>query len=509
MVRAVPAGRAVVTTENKDNTAKGRKQLLANYKSMTAKIGRMSKQAALAAGAIGAPLVLAVKKFAEAGDKLDKMSDRTKISVESLSELQFAAEQTGTSIDDLSSSMFRATRRIGNAAMGTGPAVRALESLGLNAEDLSKLKPEKQLYVLIDALNGVGNEAQRSQFGFEVFGDQWKSIKPLIDSGTLSINELRNEAKSLGIVMTTEQASAAAELNDKMSKLSNQFKQVVVDVGGALAPALIQAAEEMQPLIKQVVEWIRNNPNLIKGIGITAASLGGLSVVLKAINIIMMANPFMLIVVGLTAAIPLVDQLNKRLGNTKEELAGIGGAFGPAEKDVIGARGQAGNARKQFEDSKKFIKAANQRRLQDPREQARLQQVFFKNLNHVAKRFKEVGDTMQKGIDKADRAKAFETASSQATSMAKDAVGRFGEVFKRGIGAAGTAIGLAAEFGQGQQLANQATQTISGGLGASALGIVRQQGARQMDQLVESNQRQEELSRRLLDEISGMRDELG
>ena len=99
MVRAVPAGRAVVTTENKDNTAKGRKQLLANYKSMTAKIGKLSKQAALGASAIAAPLALAVKKFTEQGDKIDKMAKRTGLATDDVQSLAFALEQSGSSIE--------------------------------------------------------------------------------------------------------------------------------------------------------------------------------------------------------------------------------------------------------------------------------------------------------------------------------------------------------------------------------------------------------------------------
>ena len=505
MVRAVPAGRAVVTTENKDNTAKGRKQLLANYKSMTAKIGKLSKQAALGASAIAAPLALAVKKFTEQGDKIDKMAKRTGLATDDVQSLAFALEQSGSSIEAIEPAFKALNRNLLDMSRDTATAKDNFADLGIDFESFMKLSPADRFREIAKQLKTIPDAGMRSALAVKFLGRSGADVLPLLGD----LENLESEFKDMGTAMSEEQVAAAAKLNDEMNKLNHQFKQVVVEVGGALAPAIMELAKDMQPAIKQVVEWIRNNPNLIKGIGMLVPALGGLSLALKAINIIMMANPFMLMVVGLTAAIPLVDQLNKRLGNTKEELAGIGGAFGPAEKDVIGARGQAGNARKQFEESKKFIKAANQRRLQDPREQARLQQVFFKNLNHVAKRFKEVGDTMQKGIDKAESAKAFETASSQATSMAKDAVGRFGEVFKRGIGAAGTAIGLAAEFGQGQQLANQATQTISGGLGASALGIVRQQGARQMDQLVESNQRQEELSRRLLDEISGMRDELG
>ena len=51
-----------------------------------------------AGGAVIGALGLAVSSFAKAGDEIQKMSMRTGFSTESLSEMKFALEQSGSSI---------------------------------------------------------------------------------------------------------------------------------------------------------------------------------------------------------------------------------------------------------------------------------------------------------------------------------------------------------------------------------------------------------------------------
>src|SRR5690606_28423232 len=107
---------------------------------------------AAAGAAITGPMVAAAKQFASAGDSLHKMSARTGASAQSLSELGFAAEQSGSNVDALGSAMFRMRRRIANASTGAGPAVRALRDLGLEAGKLTQLPVDEQLGVIADAL---------------------------------------------------------------------------------------------------------------------------------------------------------------------------------------------------------------------------------------------------------------------------------------------------------------------------------------------------------------------
>ena len=169
---------------------------------------------AAAVAAVGSILALG-RAFASYGDKFGKMATRTGIGAEALQELSYAAEISGTNIDSLAQALFRARRRIGNMALGGGgPAKRALETLGLDAKKLSKMSPESQFKKLVASLKKVGNEAERNQLAFEIFGDNFRDIQPLIDAGAESMDGMRERANRLGLVLGGTEIRQAEALTD-------------------------------------------------------------------------------------------------------------------------------------------------------------------------------------------------------------------------------------------------------------------------------------------------------
>lgn len=297
-----------------DAASKVLKKVSSNVSVMAKKAGEAAQRAgasmmrvggsiAAAGGAITAGLGKAVFDFSEAGDALDKMSIRTGVSVEALSELSFAAQQSGTNIDQLSQAMFRSFRRVGNAAIaGGGPAARALEELNLNAKELSKLKPEKVFEKLTDALGGVANEAERNQLGFELFGDNFRQIQPLLSQGTDGIRELREEARRLGHNLTSEQAKAAADFTDAWSRVKNTLSGVKNQIGAALAPVLTRLADRTSAIVKLVINWVRNNPHLVKTLAAVAAAVTALGTTLVALGGFATAAGFALTGLGTVAS---------------------------------------------------------------------------------------------------------------------------------------------------------------------------------------------------------------
>jgi len=279
-----------------------------------------------AGAALLAPLSAAVAHFAAAGDKLDKMSNRTRLSVSALSELEHVANATGTNIDQLGNVLFRSTRRIANAATGTGPAVRALDELNLSATDLANMGGEDRLYALVGALEGVENPGRRAQLAFEVFGDEAKAITPFLNQGVDGIKALRKEARDLGLSKTGDQAAAAAAVTDAIGRLKATLTATVFEIGAALAPAVLQALDLVQGIAVAAGRWIRENKSLvltiaaigaglvvagaaISGVGIAAVTLGlGFSAIATAIGFIgtaltLLISPAGLVVAALVAAV--------------------------------------------------------------------------------------------------------------------------------------------------------------------------------------------------------------
>ena len=184
----------------------------------------------------------AVKSFLDTGEALDKMSKRTGFSVEALGELKFAAEQSGSSIESIEKATKKMSAVIFDAGDGMKSAEEALAALGLEASDFKGLSPEAQFLELGAALKEVSSETERAALAQKVFGKAGTELLPLFDEGFEGMDKLRQQARNLGIVMSTEAAAGAAAFNDSMNELKSAALGVFRGLASELLPKLAEFA---------------------------------------------------------------------------------------------------------------------------------------------------------------------------------------------------------------------------------------------------------------------------
>ncbi|TWT69360.1 hypothetical protein [Crateriforma conspicua] len=243
------AGQAIFTLKLNDRLSSRLKSVSAGVVGIVKRIGAVGTAVSAAAAAAG---LASVKSFADFGDKIDKLSVRTRVSREALQELSFAAKLTGTNIDALAQAMFRASRRIGNAALGTGPAVRALKEIGIDAKSLAAKSPAEQFEKIAEAMEKIGNPNIRNQMGFEIFGDNFREIQPLFAAGAESIRKMRTEARELGLVLSGADISKAAMLSDQMAIANEQMRMSMVKLGASLSTTVIPAMMNLSDIMQEM-----------------------------------------------------------------------------------------------------------------------------------------------------------------------------------------------------------------------------------------------------------------
>jgi len=271
----------------------------------------------MAAGAgIVAPLLASAKSFASMGDQLDKMSNRTGIGVEALSELGYAAQLSGADLESVENGVRRMQRTIADAANGSDAAAEALARVGLSAEQLMALSPDQQFTAIAGRLNKIGDPAQRAAAAMDILGRSGTALLPMMDS----LAEAREEARRLGLVMTGEDASAAAKLNDALDRMRVSLQFLAATVGSALAPLLTELADKVAELIGPLRSWLAKNQGLV----ISALKIGT-------------------VIVGLGVAFVALGSVVSALGTVFAALGGvvsmIGTAFGVLASVVTAAMG--------------------------------------------------------------------------------------------------------------------------------------------------------------------------
>jgi len=240
-----------------------------------------TRMMAVGAGIV-APLLASAKSFASMGDQLDKMSARTGVSVESLSELGYAAQLSGASLEDVETGVRNMQRTIAGAANGSESAAEALAMVGLSAQQLMALSPDQQFMVIGKRLNEIRDPAQRAAAAMELFGRSGTTLMPMMEG----LAEARAEAKRLGVVMSTEDARAAATFNDALDRMWASLRSLVVTIGGALAPFLTELAGKVVNLVGGLRSWLAENKGFVISalkIGAVVAGIGAAFVALGAI----------------------------------------------------------------------------------------------------------------------------------------------------------------------------------------------------------------------------------
>jgi len=257
----------------------------------SAQFRKMGTGMTVAGAAIVGATTKMIGKFVETGDWIDKMSKRTGIGAEALSELAHAADISGAGLNDIEKSVKKMAKSITDADSGLTTYQRSFERLGLDWRKIADLSPEEQFTEIGGAIANLKSETEMAATAQEIFGRSGTTLLPLFKEGKEGIRKLREEAHALGVVYDTEMAESAAELKDAQTRLKESFQGVGIALSTSLAPALTEIVDKITGVITKVSDWAKKNPGLSGTIMKVTLGLGAL---------LSTMGPLMMMIPGLT-----------------------------------------------------------------------------------------------------------------------------------------------------------------------------------------------------------------
>src|SRR5574344_334876 len=183
--------------------------------------------AAVAASA--AVLVKAAQKvgetidaYAQKTDRIDKMSQSLGLTRETFQELDYAFKQNGTSLDNFGMGMKSLQELTAKAATG---ATTAFDKLGVSIKDSSgNIKSQDEiLKETLSAFNKMEQGVDKSTLATDVFGRSAQELMPVLNQTSGSVDELRQRAHDLGIVLGNDDVDAGVTFDDAMDNLKTSF----------------------------------------------------------------------------------------------------------------------------------------------------------------------------------------------------------------------------------------------------------------------------------------------
>ena len=267
-------------------------QFQAGLKTAEASTGRFSKVAgaafaAVAVASAAAALALghAVKQAANHADQLSKTASRLGLTVEALSQLEYAGKMAGVSSETLSMALQRFTRRSAEAADGAGEAAVALKAMGIELRDDNGnlRKTEELFYEVADVLSRVSDEGTKVRLAFKLFDSEGVKLINMLDGGAEGLRKMAAESDRFGQTISTKTGKAAEEFNNSLGRMEAVLSGVVNKIMAESIPAMTDFTDTMTS--EEVQQGLSDIAQLIIGIGNAAAwSIGKIAEIGRALE---------------------------------------------------------------------------------------------------------------------------------------------------------------------------------------------------------------------------------
>ena len=247
------ANKSIAKTEEK---AEGLGTKLGNGIKTAAKWGTAIVGGATAA--VGG-LIAVTNQTAEYADEIDKLSERTGINREELQRWKYAASQSGADIGKLETGVKKLSDVMDDAINGNEKTQEAFTKLGISLDDLKNKSQEDIFSAVMNGLADMEQGAQRNALGNDLLGKSYTEMLPLLNAGSGGMQELKDRADELGIVMSEDMVKANVKFGDTMADVKDAFGGIVRELTNAALPMLQSFLDfilEHMPQIQSVLSSV-------------------------------------------------------------------------------------------------------------------------------------------------------------------------------------------------------------------------------------------------------------
>lgn len=206
-----------------------------------AKFGKMALRAgAVATAALAVGLAIGTKKTISMGASLDHLSTQTGVAVAELMRIQQAYKDSGKSADSAGKDINKMQRAISEAAEAPGTTLDFFKDIGLSAEELMSMSPEKQFFVIGEAIKGMNNQTKQAAVAMDIFGRSGGELLTVFKGSDLDDVNL-----SLGKMpeIMEEFSSEMERVDTLMGRLPNKSDQFFTGFTAGIIDELIPGLE--------------------------------------------------------------------------------------------------------------------------------------------------------------------------------------------------------------------------------------------------------------------------
>jgi hypothetical protein len=178
-----------------------------------------------------------VEKFAAAGKQLDDTAKQIGTTTDRLQAYQYGAAIAGVETGVLTVAFQKFSRELGESSAQITPFRQALGQLGIDFQNLKKLKFDDALALVQDRLSKIEDVTKRNNIAFDIFGRTGVKAVNFLSLSADAMGKFTKEAEKAGVIISKDTIHKAAELSDEFDKMGISLKATSIRMSAEFLPA--------------------------------------------------------------------------------------------------------------------------------------------------------------------------------------------------------------------------------------------------------------------------------
>ena len=237
----------------------GMKAAAAQTQSTAASISKALGTAKAAVGGLAAAFAAdwigdQVQKAFDYADAIQDLSDRTGASTTFIQSFGYAAQVSGSSVENARVAVEKFAKNLGAAQNGNEAMRKTMHDLGVTSTDV-----DTAIGQAADGIARMDTKSERAAATVSVFGKSGQDLVMTLSGGSAGLNEMAQRAAELGIVLDKDVIANAGKVNDQLDTMK-------MIMSAQMANAIVQNADAIMTLgnafgsivgnISDAVRWI-------------------------------------------------------------------------------------------------------------------------------------------------------------------------------------------------------------------------------------------------------------
>jgi hypothetical protein len=188
----------------------------------------------LMVGALGLGFVKLAQHSAKVGGEIYDASSKINFAAETVGALKLAADQSGGSLEGLTTGLGYFDKFLGQAEQGGKKQIAVLDRLAISTKD-----NETALVDAFRVLSRMPEGYAQTTLAMQLFGKGGKDILALIKQTGGDLPAFIKGMKDAGLVMSNDGARAADAFGDKLTELEARLSIVTANIGVKMLPTML------------------------------------------------------------------------------------------------------------------------------------------------------------------------------------------------------------------------------------------------------------------------------